>query len=120
MTLGDQFATDVANVFINTDEFAETITYTPTGEAGVSVTAVVERLEGQSQDYVDGDAATYQAMVHVSVASVASPAVGDTVTFDGLDWAVVGMLPGDAGLHTLRVERSAPKERAGQGHRLRR
>ena len=47
MTLADQVATDVANVFINMDEFAETITYTPTGEAGASVTAVVERQEGQ-------------------------------------------------------------------------
>ena len=43
MSLKDRFSLDVINCFLNTAEFAEAITYTPEGEAGKEINAIVVR-----------------------------------------------------------------------------
>ena len=52
MSLKDRFSLDVINCFLNTSEFAEAITYTPEGEAGKEINAIVVRgrLEPGSED----------------------------------------------------------------------
>ena len=53
MTFKDILAADLA-VFINSDEFGETVTYTPYGGTGASVSAVVIREE-YTKDYIGSE-----------------------------------------------------------------
>jgi hypothetical protein len=43
MSLKEQFSQDAASCFLNSDEFAENITYTPKGESPRVIKAVVNR-----------------------------------------------------------------------------
>ena len=43
MSFKDQMAADAANCFLNGDEFAETVIYTPAGGQAKSIKAIVER-----------------------------------------------------------------------------
>lgn len=47
MSFKDQLADDMANVFLNSDECAEEVTYKPGGTGGVTIKAIVDR--GQLQ-----------------------------------------------------------------------
>jgi len=66
MNLKDQFSLDVINCFLNTAEFAEVITYTPEGEAGREINAIVVRgrLEPGSED--QGRGLQNQAEIYIA------------------------------------------------------
>ena len=66
MSLKDQFSLDVINCFLNTAEFAEVITYTPEGEAGKEINAIVVRgrLEPGSED--QGRGLQNQAEIYIA------------------------------------------------------
>lgn len=98
MTLQSDMDADRAAVFLNTDEFAGTFTYTTRTGSATSITAV--RIE-QIFSIFDNKAA---ALFHVSAADVASPNRGDRIT-DGSDtWQVVDV-QGVDGMHELRCAR---------------
>jgi len=70
----------VTIVFLNTDHFAETVTYTPYGGSGSSIDAVVMRDPVEAQDALDGSWEAGGARVLVNEDDVSQPARGDTVT----------------------------------------
>lgn len=90
---------DRAAVFLDTDEFATTVTYVQRdGTSLGSISAV--RIE-QIFSIFDNKAA---ALFHVSAADVATPLRGDRIT-DGSDtWQVVDV-QGVDGMHELRCAR---------------
>lgn len=121
MTLKTQMATDVANVFLNTDEFAEAITYTPANGSGASVNAVVMRDSVSHDNFQDGLSSVYRATIKLASADVSAPAINDTVTFDGRTWTVVEVDAGDpGGMHEIRVQQIDRTEVSRQNHRLQR
>lgn len=67
MTLKALIAADVSNVFLNTDEFAESVTRWPQGYEGsaVTVTAVWEPDDVSHQFSGDGESYTQEGSLHV-------------------------------------------------------
>jgi len=99
--------TDDLSIFFNTDEFAETITYTAIGGGGVSIAAIVTR-EGEGQEpYVRG-IFTATALVLVKKSEVATPRHGDIYAFDSQTWEHDpgrGVVYEDAQLHEVALRR---------------
>ena len=69
------------SAFFNTDEFAESITYTAVGESGVTIPAIVMRDAPRQEPYVRG-VETAICEIIVKVADVATPQTGDTFTLN--------------------------------------
>ena len=84
MTFKSQLTTDLS-VFYNTDEFAETVSYTAVGESAVDITAIVTRQGSHMEPYVRGSI-TASAIIEVQKSEVTTPQHGDTYTFDSETW----------------------------------
>ena len=80
MTLKTLMTNDLS-AFFNTDEFAESITYTPAGGAAVTISAIVMRDAPAQQPYVRGEN-TATCEIIVKLADVATPQHGDTFTLN--------------------------------------
>ena len=121
MSFRDQMSNDVANVFLNLNEFGENVIYTPDGGSGRTIVAIVEREEAAEIDQQDGRGVGRAARLHIAADAangIASPGIGDQATFDGLDWTVRGVESDGAGMHVLRVDHFASTEKSRQGYRL--
>src|SRR3989338_1491513 len=115
MTFKTQHSEDGKNLFLNTDEFAESITYTPNGGSPKAVKALVvrERLQADGPD--QGRVLNRQAEVYVAndaTEGVISVDKGnDTVSFpvfvegSAVSWRVVEVLGKDEGMWHLAVMR---------------
>ena len=78
MSFKDQLISDLS-IFFNTDEFAETVSYTPKGDIARDITGVVERGNPFQEPYVRGEeTATCEIMVQAS--EVSNPQHGDIFT----------------------------------------
>jgi len=86
MTLKTQIASDLS-IFFDTDEFAETISYTPMDDAARNITAIVDRTSPGQEPYIRGhDTATCEITVKAS--DMPTPQLGDTFIFDDQDWEI--------------------------------
>jgi len=92
MTFKALMAADVSAVFLNADEFAEEITWTPAGGSARTITAVVDRQDVREEDQQDGRVLARRASIHASADAAAgvgtTPGMRDIATFDSLAWAV--------------------------------
>src|SRR5574343_292898 len=80
MTLASQIVTDANDVFLDTDDFAESITYTPSGGAAVTVSAIVNRNPLQTRGTDNNARLEFEIEIEVAVESVAAVILnGDTV-----------------------------------------
>jgi len=115
MSFKDQLAADAVIIFLNTDEFAEDITYTPKGEGAKSIRAMVVRKRSDAADQGAGRIAQNQAEVYIAndaITGVASVDKGDDeVSFpeiiggSAISWAVIDILDMDEGMWKLLVEK---------------
>jgi len=106
---------DVSDCFLNTDEFAETITYTPSGGTGKSIKAVVKRERLNTSNEDTGRVLLNQAEIFVandSIAGVSSVSKGaDKVSFPALSggsnatWLVVDIIEHDDAMWHLLVQK---------------
>lgn len=115
MTLKSQLAEDAKNAFLNSDEFAENITYTPRDAAARAVKAVVVRspaeadpesnvrvLRNQCEVYVANDSSEGVTSVTEGYDKVSfAEHVGGSVR----DWAVVRVIDNDSGMWHLLVQK---------------
>lgn len=85
MALIDQIATDFAATALNVNEFAQAVTYTPTGGVASSINALVLRDDPNQEPYVRGDSFA-MCTVTVALADVPTPQHGDIYTFGGYTW----------------------------------
>ena len=94
MTFKTTLAADVSSVFLNTDEFAESVTYKVAGAgAGSSVDAVSDIQQDLGQGN-PGQRAL--GVAEVSVVQVAAPSIYDTnTTSAGVVWRVDSVVGGD-------------------------
>lgn len=116
MTLKTQMPTDAINVFLNSDECAESISYTPNGGSAKTIKAVInrERLNQQGQD--QGRTVTKECEIQIAndaTYGVTSVSKGnDTVSFPvyneggtNVTWRVIEVISKDEGMWHLRVAR---------------
>lgn len=66
MTFKDQMIDDMKNVFLNQDEFAEDIVYTPYGENARTIKALVIRERLQPDDLSDGRVLSRQYEIYIA------------------------------------------------------
>lgn len=95
MTLKSQITSDLAT-FFNSDEFAEAISYN-----SATIYGIIERL--QDPDF--GQDTATRANVTLKASDVADLAYGETLSFDGLDWLVEGILQSDSDVKRVSCRR---------------
>lgn len=84
MTLRTQMTADMAAIF-NTDEFAESVIYTPSSGLARTISALVNRDAPLQEPYVRGPD-TALCIIYVQASEVASPQRGDKYNIDSEDW----------------------------------
>lgn len=115
MTLKEQMAGDAKSAFLNTGEFAESVTYTPKGGTAKVLNAVInrKRLDPASEDI--GRVLINQCEIFIAndaTAGVASISKGgDIVSFSEniagsvINWIVADILGQDEGIWHLLVQK---------------
>ena len=123
MTLKSQIAADVASVLLNTDEFAEDVTYTPSGEAAKSIKAVFDYEGFTPEDAEDGRVQRHDATLFISTDAtlgIANPNAKDQVTISSEVWDIVRVMESGNGAARLQLVRFVPEEKSSEKLRLRR
>lgn len=100
------------SVFFNDDEFAETISYTPSGGLAVDITGIFTRNQPLQEPYIRG-ANMAKGEVEVQKTEVTTPQYGDTFTFNRNSlteeiWeydAALGVINEDDDTLTIALER---------------
>lgn len=118
MTFKDLIASDVANVFMDTDEYAEPVTYTPDGGSAVTVDAVVN-VGGKSEDPTVGGTESI-SVIEVNLprdatTGIADPSLDATITHNSLDYKVTEILGQDDDMTRLSCVRIVPVDRHKEG-----
>lgn len=89
MSFKDDLADDLENVFYNTDEFAESVSYTAYGYWPKTIIAII--TQGDGDEYQGSNSYAVNAMMLCTVADLATVTNKDTVALaDGTAWGVVG------------------------------
>ena len=114
MTLADQMASDVSDVFLNTDEHAETITRVPaSGDPVTGIAAVWEpedsRMRAAQNDVVhdSGKALVWRGRLYVS--SDLTVAETDSWTIDGENWECMEIGKPSGGMLAIDLQRKDRK-----------
>ncbi|MBI3991445.1 MAG: hypothetical protein HY350_04765 [Candidatus Omnitrophica bacterium] len=115
MTFKSQMAVDAINSFLNTDEFGETIAYTPKDGVAKSIKALIIRnrldrgiedsgriLHNQAEIYIANDATTGITSVNKGFDEVSFPEI---IGGSSISWSVIDILSMDDGLWRLLVEK---------------
>lgn len=115
MSLKNDLTKDVINTFLNTDEFAEDIVYTPKNESAKSIRAIVNRkrldpsledsgrvLAGQAEIFVANDATHGVSMVSKGQDKVSVPEV---IGAPAIDWVVIDIIDHDEGMFHLLIQK---------------
>lgn len=104
MTLASQISDDVADVFLNTDDFAETVSRYPLGVAASaeSVTAVFAERD-PSQDTTRGDDNMRTGALHVADSVDADPR--DSWLIQSEVWETTSVSGSSGGMKVVEVKR---------------
>jgi len=100
LSLSELVASDVSDVFLNANDFAETVTYTPTGGSARTILAVV--ILGQSGLKQDQTHFTSDSTISVYVSNDATtgidnPQLKDTITWGGVLYSFSSISGQDVG-----------------------
>ena len=108
MTLAADMTTDLA-VFFNTNEFAESVSYTAKGGAAKTITVIPSDEDPAIEATIPpGD----RMIVLAKYADITAPRRGDTFTINSETWYVVGEPAGGRaeGIWHIEVSRSARRQ----------
>lgn len=113
MTLKQQMQDDVSTVFLDTDDFAESIRYTPDGGVATTINAVVDRRENKALTPFEVEIKQEKLIsIEVATTDVSSLSIKDTFTIDSLVWLIEGSPQQDSvGLMTIELIRVQPYEK---------
>ena len=107
MTLKQQMIADL-DIFFNTDEFAEEITYTPAGGSATTITMIPDAQNAGIQSVApESDS----MIIYVKTSDVPSPNYKDTFTINGEVWYLRANLSGGANDGTRQLEISRSERR---------
>lgn len=105
MSLKDQIAADATDVFLNQDDFAETVRLRMASGAWKPVTAIVE-LEDANREYTEGDQVVIRGTLQIS--SVITGFAKDVkVKVRGEVFTVTSVSLPEGGLITVSITRTA-------------
>jgi len=99
------------------DYMGTTVTYTPKGGSASEITAIPDLLDTDRDEDEHGSADVQSINIDISLADVASPATGDTVAIDGVDYTVAAVRDKAAGMATLECRRVDRVQHARSGWR---
>ncbi len=123
MTLATQLAADFVSVMLNTDEFAQSVTYHPDVGDDVVRNAVFDaQLGGEELNSRGRRVFARTGTLHIATDAtngVAAPALDDEVTINGEKWDVLSWEP-HGGVWEMPVRRSTQLDRGASGYRLQR
>lgn len=126
-TLASQMLTDIDDVFLNTSEHAETITYTASGGSPASIPAIVDRMEDvMPTGFDDGRARLKRCVIHVAESDVATvtqgvhASLGDTFTIDSTTWKIEGQPQHIGGMRILNLVQTTVFEKSDGNYRIQR
>ena len=102
MTFKESLASDAKAVFLNTDEYADSVTYTPVSGTPSTIPCVL--LFGMEQSQGRGGVSSV-ADALVARSDVDIPAYGDTITLDDVVWKVVAILAKDSAVSQLSLRK---------------
>lgn len=123
MTLAAQMLADVDAVFLNVDEFADTVTYT-VAAAGTSksIKAVLESLEYLDDRYQqDGRQIVKSYIAYIDsdeTLGIEEPVRGDYITFNSVKYMLDKMKLNEKGMHELTIVRNDAIEKSHPMHRI--
>ena len=101
MTFKAQLAADMANVFMNVNEFAETCPYTVFTTKAVTNIPIILTYSQDLATLSPGQAAMGAA--EINKANVADPQRYDSFVFAGVTWRVETIISGDGYQWTLSI-----------------
>ena len=112
VTFKDQISTDLSEVFYNTDEFAESITYTPKDKSpgATSIIPMDEDPSFSDPDILaDMQTVRIQASFFTAYGAGVEPRRGDVLTWGGTEWTVTNKVGGGShlGEWIIEITRSA-------------
>ncbi len=94
---------------------ADTVTYTPSGGSGSSVSAILTRDPVVIEEVADGKDELHRASLFVQVSEVATITPKDKINFDGADWAVDTWHLVGAGVWEIQARRKVEFRKARPG-----
>lgn len=99
MTLKSLMAADIDDVFLNTDEHAEEVLFTPVNGPQRSITAVIDEKPSEIRE--DGNHLLNLRVISVFVkrdatTGISAPAMGDTLQWDGKTFSYDGPITMDS------------------------
>jgi len=107
VTLKDDMLTDLDDVFFDTDEFAEEVSYTRTDWDAVDITIIREEQNPSNTDASPGD----EMIIRTKASDMTDPPQrGDTFKIDDETWYFKANLGINAGEIRLRLTRSGWKQ----------
>jgi len=110
MTLKTQIAADLNTVFFNTDDFADSVTYTPAGGTAKTIKAIIDYGVPDESGLSGMDAMNTEAEMEIQADAtngIAQVAVNDAVTIGTDTWRVIYARKIDDGLiWRCRISRS--------------
>jgi hypothetical protein len=123
MTLATQLAADFVSAMLNTDEFAQSVTYHPSAGGDLVRNALFE-AQGAGEELDSRGLRVYVRTGLLTIAAdatngVAAPALDDEVTIDGEKWDVLSWEP-HGGVWEIAMRRSTQLDRGASGYRLQR
>jgi len=106
MTFKAQLTADLAAVFFNEDEFAESAIYYPVDDIERTVTILTDAEDASSQSPETPDDAQ---TIMVMESEVTAPRIGDKYTIDDVDWYHHSVISGGPkeGIYKILVSKSA-------------
>jgi hypothetical protein len=87
MTLAAQITSDLSPIFFNTDDFAVTVSYTPSGGGAQSIKALLDYGDPAAMQGMD--ALNTDAIMDIMASDIPTVTAGDTVTIGSDSWQVI-------------------------------
>lgn len=114
-TLKEQMAADMQNVFLNTNDFAISVTYTPTGGEAKTISMVLDFDPREMENEERGRVLLRSGRGLLAKADVAAVTIGDAVTIGGAEWNVSGIEGEDDVSWEIGIRR-VERQEVGQEH----
>jgi hypothetical protein len=106
MTLRDRILTDLDDVFFNTDDFAEALTYTPAGGTAKTINGIF-REPYQAMNPVTAEVEATVPYALVKTADLAAGVRGTIARADGSSYTIIETRPEAFGLTRLILEEAS-------------
>lgn len=95
MTLKDQMASDLSDVFFDTDDFADVAVYSPPTGSDVACSVVLEHNVELQSTGMESQVTVYTTVIESMISEVGIPAIGGTFTVSGTEYEIRELIDND-------------------------